>query len=214
MSYERVESTYQKYRDTIITIHAYGTFIETTTEHPFFVKGEWRRADALKAGMLLTLASGEEAEIEKVEMRLEHTAVYNFSVANNHTYTVGNVQFLVHNCGGTGKYSKVGGHHVHAKAGFKNHATYDPKKGFSVSQEFMKEHKLDHDAMTRKQRQLFSELAKSGKPNTLAEHTRIAKEALVAGGASKELADQLVKESLKNLKEQVVDAPSHIPWKK
>jgi len=100
LSYERVESTYQKYRDTIITIHAYGTFIETTTEHPFFVKGEWRRADALKTGMSLTLASGEEAAIEKVEMRLERTAVYNFSVANNHTYTVGNVQFLVHNCDG------------------------------------------------------------------------------------------------------------------
>jgi RHS repeat-associated protein len=113
-----------------------------------------------------------------------------------------------------GEYKKVKGHHVHAKAGFKNHAVYDPDKGFSISQKYMKENGLDHTEMTRKQRKLFDELAKSGKPNTLEEHTRIAKEALKAGGASDEMADDLIKQSVKNLKEQGVDSPSHIPWNK
>lgn len=38
--------------------------------------------------------------------------------------------------------------------------------------------------MTGKQRQLFKELNESGRPNTLEEHTRIAKEALKAGGGN------------------------------
>ena len=33
-------------------------------------------------------------------------------------------------CPGTGDYGDVGGHHVHAKAGFKDHLDYDPKKVF------------------------------------------------------------------------------------
>lgn len=99
LTYQRVSSRYEKYRDTIVVVYAMGTFIETTNDHPFFVGGEWLRAHQLKAGMLLTLASGETTSIERVELRLERTLVYNFSVENNHTYTVGNHKFLVHNCG-------------------------------------------------------------------------------------------------------------------
>ena len=40
---------------------------------------------------------------------------------------------------GTGEYGDVGGHHVHAKAGFKGDVNYDPKKGFSISQQFMED---------------------------------------------------------------------------
>lgn len=85
---------------------------------------------------------------------------------------------------GTGEYGDVGGHHVHAKAGFKDDVNYDPKKGFSISQNFMRDNGLDHNIMTSKQRELFKELYESGRPNTLEEHTRIAREALKAGGAS------------------------------
>jgi len=115
---------------------------------------------------------------------------------------------------GTGQYDNVGGHHVHAKAGFKGHLTYDKDKGFAISQDFMKENGLDHAAMTKKQRNLFDELNKNGGSNTLVEHSRIAKEALIAGGASAEMADDLVNRSLKNLADQNVTAPTHIPWKR
>ena len=39
---------------------------------------------------------------------------------------------------GTGEYRNVKGHHVHAKAAFKDSMQYDPNKGFSISQEFIK----------------------------------------------------------------------------
>ncbi len=111
---------------------------------------------------------------------------------------------------GTGEYGDVGGHHVHAKAGFKDDVNYDPKKGFSISQNFMRDNGLDHNIMTSKQRELFKELYESGRPNTLEEHTRIAREALKAGGASDSMIDDLINASLRNLREQGVTAPTRI----
>jgi hypothetical protein len=113
---------------------------------------------------------------------------------------------------GTGQYGDVGGHHVHAKAAFKGDINYDPDKGFSISQDYMKSRGWNHADMTTKQRQLFKELYESGRPNTLEEQTRIAKEALIGGGATEEEADELINESLKNLKEQGVTQPTRIPW--
>ena len=113
---------------------------------------------------------------------------------------------------GTGEYGDVGGHHVHAKAGFKDDVNYDPKKGFSISQNFMRDNGLDYNIMTSKQRELFKELYESGRPNTLEEHTRIAREALKAGGASDSMIDDLINASLRNLREQGVTAPTRIPW--
>lgn len=89
-----------------------------------------------------------------------------------------------------------------------------PDRGFSISQDFMKQQGLDHLEMTKTQRKLFDELSKSGRPNTLEEHSRIAKEALVSGGASNEMAVDLVGKSIKNLEMQGVSTPSNIPWNK
>jgi RHS repeat-associated protein len=114
--------------------------------------------------------------------------------------------------GAKGKYSEVGGHHVHAKADFKGNLEYDPQEGFSISQDYMKSRGWDHQAMTNKQRELFNELASSGRANTLTEHSRIAEEALVAGGATRAQARALVKESLADLARQGVKVPSNIPW--
>jgi len=111
-----------------------------------------------------------------------------------------------------GDYRHVKGHHVHAKAGFKGHGTYNPRSGFSVSQDYMQSRGWSHQKMTAKQRELFDELARSGRPNTLKEHTRIAVEALVEGGASRAEARRLVAESLRNLRAQGVRVPSSIPW--
>ncbi|MGT4070892.1 UNVERIFIED_CONTAM: RHS repeat-associated core domain-containing protein [Aeromonas hydrophila] len=115
---------------------------------------------------------------------------------------------------GTGEYKDVGGHHVHAKAGFKNNPKYDPRTGFSISQEYMDKMGLDHQAMTTYQRQAFKELYNSGRANTLSEHTKIAVSALEAGGASSQQARSLVAESLWNLRSQGALTPSNIPWYK
>ncbi|MGO0060741.1 hypothetical protein ACTID9_12140 [Brevibacillus fluminis] len=111
-----------------------------------------------------------------------------------------------------GEYKNAGGHHIHAKAGFRGHATYSPDEGFAISQQFMRDMGWDHQLMTNEQRRLFKELAKSGRPNTLVEHTRIAVEALIAGKATRDEARYLVTQSLLNLREQLVKDPTRIPW--
>jgi hypothetical protein len=111
-----------------------------------------------------------------------------------------------------GEYRFVGGHHIHAKAAFRGHLTYDPRRGFSISQEYMRSRGWDHQAMTSKQRELFGELARSGRTSCMAEHSRIAQEALVAGGATQAEAQALVQESLHDLAQQGVTAPTRIPW--
>jgi hypothetical protein len=112
---------------------------------------------------------------------------------------------------GAGAYEDVGGHHVYAKSAFRGHPAYDPQKGFSISQEFMKNRDWDHQKMTLAQRQLFDELAASGRPNTLTEHTKIAVEALKAGGATEAEAREIVDEALKDLRDQGI-SPTKIPW--
>jgi RHS repeat-associated protein len=111
-----------------------------------------------------------------------------------------------------GSYRGVGGHHVHAKAAFRGHGSYNPHSGFSISQEFMESHNWNHQDMTRAQVRLFKDLANSGRPNTLAEHSRIAVQALQAGGASETQARALVAESLRDLRSQGVRVPTRIPW--
>lgn len=111
-----------------------------------------------------------------------------------------------------GKYKNAGGHHVHAKAGFKDDLMYDSNTGFSISQKFMNDRNWEHQLMTNKQRELFKDLKGSGRPNTMREHSRIAVESLIAGGATRSEARSLVAESLLNLRSQYVRNPSNIPW--
>jgi len=75
----------------------------------------------------------------------------------------------------------------------------------------MKSYGLNHQKMTSKQRELFKELAESGRLNTMQEHSRIAVKALIAGGVSREQARKLVAESLWNPRKQGVRQPPNIP---
>jgi RHS repeat-associated protein len=111
-----------------------------------------------------------------------------------------------------GEYKKVRGHHVHAKSALEGHLTYDPARGLSISQEFLEAMGWSHAKMTAMQRQLFRDLAASGRPNTIFEHNRIAVDALIAGGATREEARALVAASLHNLRAQGVSGPTRIPW--
>ena len=115
---------------------------------------------------------------------------------------------------GLGLYKYVGGHHIHAKAAFKQHATYNLRNGLSISNPMMKSLGLDHGAMTAFQRRAFRDLNASGAPNSLKAHTQIAVGALQAGGASKGMARTLATQSLLNLRSQGVRFPSNIPWYK
>lgn len=111
-----------------------------------------------------------------------------------------------------GEYRHVRGHHVHAKKAFEGHVNYDPKKGFSISEELMSRIGVRHADVTTAQRRWFGELARSGKPNTLKAHSQIAVQALIEGGASRDHARSIVARSLRDLKNQGVREPVNIPW--
>jgi hypothetical protein len=218
--YKEVKQVFVREVDTLYHVKINGTTITNTDEHPYWVVGKgWVEAKDLEKDDQVVLASGEKAAVESVTKEKLDTPVkvYNFEVADWHTYFVAELGVLVHNdCAakGKGEYSKVGGHHVHAKSAFKDNVNYDSKKGFSISQSFMKDNGLNHQQMTNKQRELFKELNESGRQNSLQEHTRIAVEALIAGGATRQEARDLVAASLKNLRQQGVREPSNIPWYK
>lgn len=83
----------------------------------------------------------------------------------------------------------------------------------------MEKYGIKHKNITIKQRELFKELAQGGRPNTIEEHTRIAKEALKAGfedpkKINEQLIEDLVEISMQNLTEQGVLKPTRIPWSK
>lgn len=82
-----------------------------TGEHPFYVRihrardnaasendeGEWRQAKDLRIGDEIRKADGTWAEVESVIRRNEGAKVYNFEVADNHNYFVGQTSLLAHN---------------------------------------------------------------------------------------------------------------------
>jgi hypothetical protein len=65
--------------------------------------------------------------------------------------------------------------------------------------------------MTGKQHELYAELHHSGRPNTLEEHARIAKESLIAGGVNPRDAAALAHIAMAQLKGWEVQ-PTNIPW--
>ena len=111
-----------------------------------------------------------------------------------------------------GEYRHTGGHHVHSKKAFEGDVNYDLKKAFSISEEFMDSLGVKHSKITGFQQQLYREFAKSGRPNTLEEHTRIAIESLVKAGAPREKAIIIVEKSVQDLIKQGITEPTTIPW--
>ena len=74
--------------------------IDSTPQHPFYVEGKgWVEASALHAGMTIWFANGTKGTVEDIsnEGLEEPVTVYNFEVADFHTYFVGECGVLVHN---------------------------------------------------------------------------------------------------------------------
>lgn len=84
----------QNESDHTISLYTETKVIETTAIHPFYTEEGWKDASELEEGdKILT------KEQEKVEYNYEPKKVYNFTVANFHTYFVGLLALLVHNAG-------------------------------------------------------------------------------------------------------------------
>ena len=99
---KQVEDVFVNETDEIVHVRYGDTEIDATPNHPFYVaeKG-WVSAVNLRAGDRLQLVNGEYVTVEQVqhEMLGSPVKVYNFRVADNHTYYVGNdgEAVLVHN---------------------------------------------------------------------------------------------------------------------
>ena len=100
---KRVIQTFINEADKLIRICINGEEIITTSEHPFFVRGRgWVMAADLHKGDLLVMQNGDAVAIQSMyceclDIPLD---VYNFEVADFHTYYVGENSVLVHNiCG-------------------------------------------------------------------------------------------------------------------
>ena len=97
---KEVVETYINETDELIHVFVNGEEIISTPTHPFYspVKG-WTDACKLRAGDILVLVNGEYVVVEKVQHELLEApiAVYNFQVADYHTYYVTAAGILVHN---------------------------------------------------------------------------------------------------------------------
>ena len=96
----------------ILKVVVQGRVIRTTAEHPFWVDGRgWTAAGELKAGDNLLTADKSKLPVESVSESGDTETVYNFRVADWHTYFVGNedwdFEVWVHNaCGGVPKHQR------------------------------------------------------------------------------------------------------------
>ena len=101
---KQVVKTFVNQTNELVHVWVNSEEIIATPEHPFYLpqKG-WTAACRLRAGDILILQDGRYAIVEKIQHEILETpvTVYNFEVADFHTYYVGLNSVLVHNtCGG------------------------------------------------------------------------------------------------------------------
>ena len=103
---KEVVETYVNETDELIRLYVCDEEIVCTPSHPFYspVKG-WTDAVHLRAGDILVLVNGEYVVVEKVQHEILEApiTVYNFQVADYHTYYVADSGVLVHNSCNHGK---------------------------------------------------------------------------------------------------------------
>ncbi len=95
-----VVKTFVNETDELVHVFVNGEEIITTPEHPFYVPQQgWTGAIQLRAGDRLVLSNGQYVTVERIQHELLEKAikVYNFEVADYHTYFVGDASVLVHN---------------------------------------------------------------------------------------------------------------------
>jgi len=93
-----VVQTIKKQSDALVEIRVGNETLQATPEHPFWVDGQWKQAGELEKGDELLRSDGFKTPILNVVHHTEKpTEVYNFEVADWHTYLVGYWMWVVHN---------------------------------------------------------------------------------------------------------------------
>ncbi|OAS16045.1 polymorphic toxin-type HINT domain-containing protein [Paenibacillus oryzisoli] len=101
MAYKEVDLLFQKEITESWNITVGSELITTTDEHPFWIHSKgWVVAKDLIVGDLFETSDGSYLAIDKIEVKEQHTTVYNFRVKDFHTYYVSNLKILTHNSNG------------------------------------------------------------------------------------------------------------------
>ncbi|MBD5544694.1 MAG: hypothetical protein HDR01_10780, partial [Lachnospiraceae bacterium] len=98
--YKEVVRVFQKETNELIHLWIGNTKIDTTPNHPFWIEGYgFREAGEMQEGDKVLTADGEVRRVSRVELEVleEPVRVYNFEVADWHTYYVSEEEVLVHN---------------------------------------------------------------------------------------------------------------------
>jgi len=107
LAYDQTTKTTGSYTVTAILVHidnvieyltVGGERLETTPEHPFFtIERGWTPAGQLQLGDHVRRADGMTGTIQTIQVVQQPQAMYNLTVAEAHTFFVGQGEWLVHN---------------------------------------------------------------------------------------------------------------------
>ncbi|MBC7934222.1 MAG: hypothetical protein H7Y86_02520 [Rhizobacter sp.] len=94
---KKVVALFRYERDTVFHIQVGKDTIKATADHPFYIAGKWVSVAELKVGDSVKTYDGSNLVIERITLVPGRTTVYNFEVADYHTYYVADAKVLVHN---------------------------------------------------------------------------------------------------------------------
>ena len=94
---QKIVRTMVRESDHTIELYTKEEIIETTAEHPFLTESGWKDAADLQIGDRIKSRNKEDIKIKDIKFSYKPKKVYNFEVANWHTYFVGTLAWLVHN---------------------------------------------------------------------------------------------------------------------
>jgi hypothetical protein len=84
--------------EVLVYLTISGEDLTTTPEHPFLrTDGQWTPAGELAVGNEIRRADGEYGTVETIQFAATPQVMYNMTVADAHTYTVGDGEWVVHN---------------------------------------------------------------------------------------------------------------------
>jgi Pretoxin HINT domain len=98
VGYYTVTATHSHLDPVVVYLTINDETILTTPEHPFYtVAGEWVGAGDLQVGSRVYSTDGQLGVVAAVKVVEQPQVMYNLTVADAHTFAVGDGQWLVHN---------------------------------------------------------------------------------------------------------------------
>ncbi len=96
---KKVINVFEYTRDTVYQVQSGAETIHATSDHPFFIGGQWLKVADLQVGDSVQTYEGGKIAISAINVVAGSTTVYNFEVEDYHTYYVSQAKVLVHNSG-------------------------------------------------------------------------------------------------------------------